>query len=112
MQIHNTCARKNECQKYTVNMLGRMNYLTGLLRGEAARAISGLTLTNSNYTKAQKLLKSWFAQNQALLNSYKDALVKMQSSTCDVKKLRHFFDSCESYIRGLEALNIKTETYW
>ena len=110
MQIHNTCARKNEWQKYTVNMLGRMNYLTGLLR-EATRAISGMALTNSNYTKALELLKSRFAQNQALLNSYKDALVKMQSSTCDVKKLRHFFDSCESYIRGLEALNIKTETY-
>ena len=91
--------------------IDRMNYLTGLLRGEGARAISGLALTNSNYTKALELLKSRFGQNQALINSYMDALVKMQSPTCDVKKLGHFFDSCESYIRGLEALDIKTESY-
>ena len=38
--------------------IDRMNYLTGLLRGEGARAISGLALTNSNYTKALELLKS------------------------------------------------------
>ena len=35
----------------------KMNYLNGMLKGEAARAISGLPLTEENYRKATELLK-------------------------------------------------------
>ena len=88
-----------------------MNYLSGLLKGEAARAISGLPLTNNNYSTAVTLLRDRFGQNQVLINAYMDALIKTQSPTCDVKKLRNFYDLCESYIRGLEALDVKSESY-
>ena len=40
-----------------------MNYLNGMLTGEAARALSGLPLTEeNNYRKATELLKERFAK--------------------------------------------------
>ena len=35
--------------------VGKMNYLNGMLKGEAARAISGLPLIEENYRKATEL---------------------------------------------------------
>ena len=41
----------------------KMNYLKGYLKGEAARAVSGLPLTDENYQKAVELLKDIFGRN-------------------------------------------------
>ena len=59
--------------------IDKTNYLSGLLKGEAARAISGLPLTNNNYSTAVTLLRDRFGQNQVLINAYMDALIKTQS---------------------------------
>ena len=40
----------------------KMNYLSGLLKGEAARVIQGLPLSESNYKRAVDLLKERFGQ--------------------------------------------------
>ena len=40
----------------------KMNYLNGMLTGEAARALSGLPLTEENYRKATELLKERFGK--------------------------------------------------
>ena len=40
----------------------KMDYLNGMLKGEAARAISGLPLTEENYRKATELLKERFGK--------------------------------------------------
>ena len=42
----------------------KRNYLNGMLKGEAARAISGLPLTEENYKKAIELLKERFGKPQ------------------------------------------------
>ena len=47
----------------------KMNYLNGMLKGEAARAISGLPLTEENYKKAIELLKERFGKLQVLTNA-------------------------------------------
>ena len=44
-----------------------MNYLSGLLKGEAARVIHGLPLSESNYQRAVNLLKERFGQEQVLI---------------------------------------------
>ena len=43
-----------------------MNYLSGLLKGEAARVIQGLPLSESNYKTAVDLLEERFRQKQVL----------------------------------------------
>ena len=44
-----------------------MNYLGGLLKGEAARVMQGLSLSESNYQRAVDLLKERFGQKQELI---------------------------------------------
>ena len=89
----------------------KMNYLNGMLKGEAARAISGLPLTEENYKKAIELLKERFGKPQILTNAYMESLSKIDAPPADTKNLRTFYDTCEANIRGLEALGVKTETY-
>ena len=54
--------------------IDKMNYLSGLLKGEAARAIAGLTLSDGNYHTAVQLLKERYGKKQTLINAYMDAL--------------------------------------
>ena len=88
-----------------------MNYLSGLLKGEAAKVIQGLPLSESNYKRAVDLLKERFGQKQVLINAHMDALLKIPAATNDVKKLRSLYDACEGYIHGLESLHVYPESY-
>ena len=90
----------------------KMNYLNGMLKGEeeAARAISGLPLTEENYRKATELLKERSGKTQNLTNAYMESLSKIHAPSSDTKNLREFYDICETNIRGLETLGIMTES--
>ena len=66
----------------------KMNYLNGMLKGEAARAVSGLPLTEENYRKAAELLKEHFGKTQNLTNSYMESLSKIHAPSSDTKNLR------------------------
>ena len=63
----------------------KMNYLNGMLKGEAARAISGLPLTEENYKKAIALLKERFGKPQILTNAYMESLSKIDAPPADTK---------------------------
>lgn len=94
-----------------ISGVDKMNYLSGLLKGEAARVIQGLPLSESNYKRAVDLLKERFGQKQVLINAHMDALLKIPAATNDVKKLRSLYDACEGYIHGLESLDVYPESY-
>ena len=70
----------------------KMNYLNGMLKGEAARAISGLPLTEENYKKAIELLKERFGKPQNLTNAYMEALSKIHAPSSETQNLREFYD--------------------
>ena len=89
----------------------KMNYLNGMLKGEAARTISGLPLTQENYRKATELLKERFGKKQNLTNAYMESLSKIHGPSSDTKNLREFHDICEANIRGLETLGVMTDSY-
>ena len=88
-----------------------MNYLSGLLKGEAARFIYGLPLSESNYQRAVNLLKERFGQEQVLINAHMDALLKISPATNVVKKLRSLYDACEGYIHEFESVGVYPESY-
>ena len=94
-----------------ISCVDKMNYLSGLLKGEAARVIQGLPLSESNYKRAVDLLKERFGQKQVLINAHMDALLKIPAATNVVKKLRSLYDACEGYIHGLESLDVYPESY-
>jgi len=81
-----------------ISSVDKMNYLSGLLKGEAARVIQGLPLSESNYKRAVDLLKEHFGQKQVIINARMDALLKHPSATNNVKKLRSLYDTCEGYM--------------
>ena len=94
-----------------ISGVDKMNYLCGLLKGEAARVIQGLPLSARNYKRAINLLKERFGQKQVLINAHMDALLKIAVARNDVKKLRSLYDACEGYIHGLESLDVYPESY-
>ena len=55
--------------------------------------------------------KKRFGQKQLVVNAYMDAVMKLPYATSDVKKLRRFYDTLEGYLRGLESLEITSESY-
>ena len=94
-----------------IDDVDRMNYLKSFLKGDALRAIDGLPLNNANYAVCIDLLKKRFGQKQLVVNPYMDAVMKLPYATSDVKMLRRFYYTLEGYLRGLESLEITSESY-
>ena len=61
-------------KNHRLSDIEKMNYLNGMLKGEAARAISGLPLTEENYKKAIELLQERFGKPQISTNAYMESL--------------------------------------
>ena len=81
-------------KNHRLSDIEKMNYLNGMLKGEAARAISGLPLTEENYKKAIELLQERFGKPQILTNAYMESLSKIDAPPADTKNLRTFYDTC------------------
>ncbi|XP_068734669.1 uncharacterized protein [Montipora capricornis] len=78
-----------------LNNIEKMNYLQNMLKGEAARAIAGLPLTNENYTKAIEILKERFGDKQNIINAYMESLTRATPPKDEISSLRIFYDSYE-----------------
>ena len=96
-----------------VHNIDKFNYLKSLLNGSAAATIAGLPLTDANYNAAIKLLKNRFGNKQVIISSHMDGLLKLTplGNTSDVRKLRQTYDEIEAHVRGLQALEVPTESY-
>ena len=95
-----------------LNNIDKFNYLKSLLGGSAALTIAGLPLTSDNYTAAIELLTKRFGNKQVIISSNMDSLLKLAplGNTSDVRKLRRNYDKIEAHVRGLQALDVPTET--
>ena len=80
--------------------------------GEAAYAISGLSLTNENYKEALDLLKNRYGNPQLIVSAHMSALVKLAKvESDDLHGLRKFYDDVESNGRSLRNLGIGSKSY-
>lgn len=100
----------------TMNYQTSRRCLNGILKDEAACAIAGLPITSDNYIEATELLKERFGQKQVLINAHMESLINSPSPMNNKTNLREFYDTCESNIResnirGLEALDVKADSY-
>ena len=91
----------------------KFNYLSSLLEGTAKEAVSGLSLTEANYTGAVSMLKKRFGSTQMIVSKHMEALLQVEavSSTLDVKALRRLFDTISSHVRSLSAMNVQEDSY-
>ncbi|XP_053374153.1 uncharacterized protein LOC123529978 [Mercenaria mercenaria] len=74
-------------------------------RGEAGQTIADFALTNANYDKAVLLLHERYGQKDRIIQTYMKALLEVPAPVNTVTSLRKFYDTTETYIRGLDSLN-------
>ena len=100
---------KNE----NLSPIDKFNYLISLLERSAAEAISGLTLTASNYHEAIEILKGRFGNKQQIINRHMEILLNLDSVTShhNMRSLRKLHDTVESNVRSLKSLGVPRESY-
>ena len=82
------------------------------MEGTAASSIQGLTLSESNYDSAIKLLKERFGKPQQIIAAHMDELLKIQACTSERPgALRQVYDKINIHVRGLNSLGINSEQY-
>ena len=87
----------------------KFNYLHALLEGQAARAIQGLTLLDSNYRAAAEILHERFGKTQQIISAHMDEFRRLPTFTWDKPgQLRIIHDKNKINVRGLESLGVKT----
>ena len=97
----------------TLASVDKFRHLKTLLEGPAAKAISGIQMTNSNYEEAVDILKKRFSQKQIIINAHMEALLSLQrvSSERDIRSLRKLYDAIEVNVRSLKTLGIDFKQY-
>ena len=97
----------------SLSAIDKFNNLISLLERSAAEAVSGLTLTASNYDEAVELLKARFGNKQQIINRHMEILLSLDCVTShhNIKDLRQLFDTLESNVRSLKALGVPHESY-
>ena len=95
-----------------LSSVDKFNYLHALLEGQAARAIQGLTLSESNYQAAVEILHERFGKTQQIISADVDELLRLPTCTWDKPgQLRIIYDKIKINVRGLESLGVKAEQY-
>ena len=94
--------------------LQKFSYLRSYLKGSAKQKISGLQLTESNYTKAIELLKNEYAEDQeGRRRKLYSQLVSMKpcQTTMEVKKMHTELESICRQLRNVGE-DIESPTIW
>lgn len=91
----------------------KMSYLKSFLSDSAATTVSGLSLSNENYSAAIELLTNRFGNEHVLISSHMNKLLQVDSilSIRDTEGLRRIYDNIESQVRSLKNIGIKPEQY-
>ena len=91
----------------------KFNYLTSLLERSARDAVSGLSLTATNYQKAIDTLKKRFGCKQQIVNNRMDALLQIEAviSSQNTRALRRLFDNVSCHVRSLNSLGVESNSY-
>ena len=93
-----------------LSSVDKFNYLHALLEGQTARAIQGLTLSETNYQAAVDILQERSGKTQQIISAHMDELLKVPTSTWDKPgQLRIIYDKIKINVRGLESLGVKAE---
>ena len=81
------------------------------LQGDAAKAIAGFPLKDSNYLHAVAILQHHFGQTDQLFDAHMQALLESPKPTNSLHSLCSFHDTVESHTRDLSSLGKSGETY-
>ena len=88
----------------TISDIEKLNYLMSKLTGEARQSVSGIFLSNENYTLVVELLKERYGDIQTVVNTHYNELINLKIAQNTAKGLRGLYDHIEKHLRSLEAL--------
>ena len=100
-------------QNTCYSVVEKFVFLRGYLTGEAARAIQGLSTTESIYQIAVDILKDRFGNESIRKETLMANLLRLPAVTNadDLKALRRLIDDLTANVRALEALGTSSATY-
>lgn len=97
-----------------IPIVNKFTYLQSLLLGEAAAAIRGLSLTESNYSSAKELLQQRFGRPERIIFGHIQQLLKTGSTkegSSHTTSLWGLYDEIQANVRSLQNLGIGGEEY-
>ena len=84
----------------SLSAVDKFNYLRSLLERTAREAISGLSLTEANYSQAIEILEKRFGSKQQIISKHMDILLNLEPvATTSAKALRNLYD----HVEGIEV---------
>lgn len=91
----------------------KFTYLKTYLADAVAKAVSGLTLTDSNYDAAIEMLQNRCGRKDIVISAHMSKLLNLTpvKRSSDVNVLRSLYDECEIQIRSLESLTCMAVFY-
>ncbi|KAL7739174.1 hypothetical protein ACLKA6_011929, partial [Drosophila palustris] len=99
-------ARVHNCTR--LNDLHRFHYLRDSLSEDAARDIQHLTLIESNYQVAWKMLEEFYDNKRVLFQHYMDVFDQQSSVQHDSSdSLKCFIQTCRSCVHSLDKLGVE-----
>ena len=90
-----------------ISAIAKIQYLRGCLKGDASRVIAGLTISDSSFDRAWRLLTSRYENQRLLITAHLDTLFGSSPMTAhSAYELNELLNSVESSINSITALNI------
>ncbi|XP_037520532.1 uncharacterized protein LOC119397164 [Rhipicephalus sanguineus] len=91
----------------------KFNYLSTLVTGTAAAAISGLQATGECYEDAMNILKKGFGDERIIVQEHLQSLLDLRPvlSSSSTTKLRDLYNEVQVHVRSLKALGTSPNTY-
>ena len=81
----------------------KFSYLKGTLRGTAANAIHGISITNDNYNTVIELLKERFGKSEVIIETLYSQLQNMPVAANRISDIKSTYENIEKILRQLES---------
>ena len=88
----------------SISDIEKLNYLLSKLSGETKHSVSGILLSNENYSVVTDLLKERYGDSQIVINSHYVELINLRSVPNTPRGLPSLSDQIEKHLMSLQAL--------
>ena len=89
----------------------KLSYLITLLKDEASSCLSGLQVSDVNYSIAKGIILKRYGDNYLTIKSHFDSLVNLPSCSTNVSSCKSLFDTIKLHVRSLQALNVDIDSH-
>ena len=90
----------------------KLNYLRACLKGDAAKLICSVSITDANYDIAMKLLEDRYANKRSIVQAHLQAIWTQSSMKVEsASSLRKLLETTNEHLRSLKELGQPTDQW-